>query len=140
MIPIMINDVSISCINHAAIIYHVPATIILSVMKKEGGRNGAASVNKNGTIDYGVMQINSIWLAKIVPYGYTKEDLQFNACKNITVATWIIAQGLAQGKSSWSGVANYHSRTKIYNEKYSKSIYETYRKMNIIFISSKDKS
>ncbi|HEX4044123.1 MAG TPA: lytic transglycosylase domain-containing protein, partial [Gammaproteobacteria bacterium] len=85
MIPIMVNDVPLDCINQAAITYHVPATIILSVMKKEGGKNGDANHNKNGTVDYGVMQINSIWLPKISAYGYTKDDLQYNACKNVAV-------------------------------------------------------
>lgn len=81
MMPVMVNDVPIDCINRAAIVYKVPA-LILSVIKKENGRNGGASKNKNGTYDYGVMQINQIWLPKISGYGYTKKDIQFNACKN----------------------------------------------------------
>ena len=129
MIPVMINDVPIDCINHAAIIYHVPATVILSVMKKENGRNGEANRNKNGTFDYGVMQINSIWLPRIAAYGYTKNDLQFNACKNVQVATWIIGQSMASGKSLWSGVANYHSRTPAYNHPYKNSLYVSYTKL-----------
>ena len=132
MIPMMINDTPIDCINQAAITYHVPATVILSVMKKENGRNGEANPNKNGTFDYGV---NSIWLPKIAAYGYTKVDLQFNACKNVAVATWIIAQSIVSGKSLWSGVANYHSRTPAYNNPYKNSIYINYKKLtNVISV------
>src|SRR4029079_13953921 len=98
-------------------------------MKKENGINGSASRNKNGTLDYGVMQINSIWLSKIAAYGYTKEDIQFDACKNVTVATWIIAQSIASGKSLWAGVANYHSRTPAHNVPYRNSIYMNYAKL-----------
>lgn len=126
MIPVMINDVPIDCINHAAIVYHVPATVILSVMKKENGKNGDAILNKNGTHDYGVMQINSIWLSKVSRYGYTKNDLQFNACKNVEVGTWIIAKNIGSAKTLWTGVANYHSQTPIYNLPYKSSIYINY--------------
>ena len=129
MIPMMINDTPIDCINQAAITYHVPATVILSVMKKENGRNGEANPNKNGTFDYGVMQINSIWLPKIAAYGYTKDGIQYDACKNVAVGAWIIAQSIASGKSLWSGVANYHSRTPVYNNSYKKSVYVNYNKL-----------
>lgn len=131
MIPVMINDVGVDCINVAAITYHVPATLILSVIQKENGRNGQAVKNKsNGTYDYGVMQINDIWLSKIAAFGYTKNDIQYNACKNVFVGTWILAQSIAEGKDVWRGVGNYHSHTFMYNYVYKKSIYATYNKLN----------
>jgi len=130
MIPMMINDVSVDCINRVAMTYHVPATIILSVMKKENGRNGQAVKNKNGTYDYGVMQINDIWLPKIAAYGYSKEDMQYNACKNVAVGAWIISKNMAEGKAVWSSIANYHSHTPIYNKSYRESIYENYKNLS----------
>lgn len=129
MMPVMINDVSIDCINRMAVVYHVPATIILAVLKKEGGRNGAANKNKNGTVDYGVMQINSIWLPKIAGYGFTKNDIQYNACKNVEVGTWILSQSIAEGKNLWSGVGNYHSHTPKQNYKYRDAIHVHYQKI-----------
>lgn len=130
MIPIMVNDVPLDCINRAAIFYKVPATIIISVLRQEGGKNGDAIKNKNGTYDYGVMQINSIWLPKISVYGYTKEDVQYNACKNISVGTWILSQSIAEGKNVWSGVGNYHSHTPKRNYKYSTVIQTHYQKIS----------
>jgi len=53
MIPVTINDVPVSCINQAAVAYHIPAPLILAVMKKENGRNGQAIRNRNGTYDLG---------------------------------------------------------------------------------------
>src|SRR5579872_3162193 len=123
MIPVMINDVPIDCINRAAITYHVPATVILSVMEKENGRNGEANPNTNGTVDYGVMQINSIWLPKIAAYGYTKEDMQYNACKNVYVGAWILGRSIAEGKDIWLGIGNYHSHTPSHNQIYRNDIY-----------------
>lgn len=122
MMPILINDVPVDCINHAAITYHVPATVILSVIKQENGRNGLAKLNKNGTLDYGVMQINTIWLSKLASYGYAKEDLQYDACKNVEAGTWILAQGLAEAKTAWRGIGNYNSHTEKFNRRYGENI------------------
>lgn len=135
MIPIMINDVPVDCINQAAITYHVPATVILSVIKKENGRNGQAVKNKNGTYDYGVMQINDVWLPKISAYGYTKADIQYDACKNVLVGTWILSQSIAEGKSLWLGIGNYHSHTPSHNHAYRSNIYDNYKKMSFVLNS-----
>ena len=133
MLPVLINDVPVSCINHAAQVYHVPVGVILSVMKAEGGKNGDANRNKNGTVDYGVLQINSVWLPEISGHGYTKDDLQFNPCRNIEVGVWILGKSLAEGKSLWSGIANYHSRTPEHNQRYQKIVYKNYKQlMNVI--------
>lgn len=134
--PVMINDVPIDCINHAAVVYHVPATLILAVIKKENGRNGQAVKNKNGTYDYGVMQINDIWLPKISAYGYTKTDVQYNACKNVFVGTWVLAQSISQGQDVWHGVGNYHSHTLAFNKAYKKSISVTYAKLTDVIQGS----
>lgn len=136
MVPVMINDVPVSCLNTAAIIYHIPIPLILSVIKKENGHNGDAIKNKsNGTYDYGVMQINEIWLPKISGYGYTKKDIQFNACKNVMVGTWILAQSIAEGKDIWRGVGNYHSHTPRHNESYRNDISNTYQKISSVLKS-----
>jgi soluble lytic murein transglycosylase-like protein len=134
MIPVMINDVAVDCINSAAIAYHVPVKIILAVMKQEGGKNAQAVRNKNGTIDYGILQINSIWLPKIAAYGYTKEDIQYNACKNISVGVWILSKSIANGKNVWSGIGNYYSHTPGHNRYYRNNVYKHYEK--IIFALS----
>lgn len=118
MIPFYINDVSIECINHAAVMYQVPATVIISVLKMEGGKNGLASHNKDGSCDYGPMQINSRWLKIISPYGYTQNDIQYNPCVNVEVGTWILRQSIFEGKNYWNGVGNYHSHTPTLNEHY----------------------
>lgn len=118
MIPVLINDVPVDCINHAAVRYHVPAELILAVIKVEGGRNGSVSTNKNGSVDYGVMQINSLWLTQLKPYGYSAQDLQFNACKNVEAGTWILSQALSSGDSVRQGIGNYHSHTPQLNQKY----------------------
>lgn len=122
------HGVPLECINHAAQTFHVPAAIVVSVMKIENGWNGAAIKNKNGTYDIGVMQINSSWLAQLKKFGITQNDLQFDPCINVHTATWILAKGLARGEG-WQGVGNYHSATPIYNLKYRQKVKFAYDNM-----------
>ena len=121
-----INDVPIECINQAAITYHVPATMIITILKTEGGKNGEANKNKDGSYDYGSMQINSCWLEKIGSYGYTRQDIQYKPCVNVAVGAWILAQSIASGKNIWHGVGNYHSHTPVFNQVYSEKVKNHY--------------
>lgn len=123
------HGVPLECINHAAQLFHVPATMIISVMKIENGWNGAAVKNKtNGTYDLGVMQVNSSWLTQLKPYGITRENLQYDPCINVHTATWILAKGLARGEG-WQGVGNYHSATPIHNQRYRQKVKMAYDNM-----------
>jgi hypothetical protein len=87
MSALLIHGVPIECINKAAITYFVRASIIISVLNTESGKPGMANINKNGTVDYGPMQVNSIWLPKVEPYGYTVQKLQFDPCSNVMIGT-----------------------------------------------------
>jgi Transglycosylase SLT domain len=123
-----IHGVPIECINQAAITYHVPAILILSVLAVENGKNGSASPNRNGTFDYGPMQINSIWLSKIRLYGYTQQQLQYDPCVNVNVGIWILSQQIANDASSpWRGIGSYHSHTSKLNHNYQIKVSEVYR-------------
>ena len=123
-----IHGVPIECINQAAITYHVPATLILSVLAVENGKKGSASHNRNGTFDYGPMQINSIWLSKIRLHGYTRQQLQYDPCTNVSVGTWILSQQIANNASNlWQGVGNYHSHSARLNRNYQIKVSEVYR-------------
>lgn len=119
------HDVPLHCINEAAVQYHVPATVILSVIKTENGRNGLAVKNKNGTYDLGVMQINTTWLKTLSKKGLTEEQVKSDPCINVSVGTWILARGIASG-NGWQGVGNYHSYTQKHNVAYREKVKTTY--------------
>ncbi len=123
---LVIHGVPIECINKAAVIYHVPASLILSVLSVEGGDVGTASPNKNGTYDYGPMQINTIWLNKIKPYGYTKEQVQYDPCVNVMVGAWILSRNIADSPELWRGVGGYHSYTPSLNMRYQNKVWNVY--------------
>lgn len=126
---LIINDVPIECINQAAIVYQVPASLLISVLKVENGRAGMAQPNRNGTFDYGPMQINSIWLKKLTPYGYTQQQVQYDPCINMFVGAWILSHELSNSPAVWQGVGNYHSHTPMENAPYQTKVHGIYQKM-----------
>ncbi len=128
--PLIINDVPISCINQAAITYRVPAILIISVLKTEDGHIGTATKNKNGSHDYGPMQINGrTWLKQLKVFGVTKYDVQYNPCINVAVGTWILASNIANNKQLWQGVGDYNSATPVFNHSYRVKVKNLYAKI-----------
>lgn len=121
---LMIQDVPIECINQAALTYQVPARLVLAVLATEGGRVGTATPNKNGSVDYGPMQINSRWLPVLRAYGYTSQQLQYDPCINVQVGTWILSKNIAQASTVWRGVGNYNSRKPSLNIRYQNKVAE----------------
>jgi hypothetical protein len=65
----------ITCSIIAAIDYQIPANIVLAVAEIENGKPGHVSGNSNGTLDYGPMQFNTVYLADMRKYGITEQDV-----------------------------------------------------------------
>jgi hypothetical protein len=114
----LIDGVPMECITQASVQYHVPAVVIVAVLKTENGYVGCAKLNRNGTVDYGPMQINSSWLNELHKYGYSAADLQYDPCLNVSAGSWILAREIAREKNIWRGVGNYHSHSYAENLTY----------------------
>lgn len=127
-----IHGVPIECINQAAVTYYVPAKVIISVIATEGGNIGVVRQNKNGTSDYGPMQVNSSWLPTIRKYGYTPELLRDDPCVNVMAGAWILSTKITQSNDYWSGVANYHSVTPTLNSRYKIKVLNYYQLLSQI--------
>ena len=123
----LFHGVPLYCINRSAARYFLPPSVIVSVLQIENGKVGQAIKNKNGTYDYGPMQVNSIWLKKLKPYGITAYDLQYNPCINVDVGTWILAQQIGNSRYLWKGVGNYHSHSFYKNTSYGYKVNRIYR-------------
>lgn len=117
-----INDIPISCINHSAVEFHVPASLIVSILSIERGATGTISRNKNGTYDMGPMQINSSWLPTLKKHGYSANDIIYDACKNVHVGTWILASNISKSNKVWNGIGNYHSHKSSLNYAYATKV------------------
>jgi len=107
------------CINDAALLYHVPAKLIIAVLQTENGNAGKITYNKNGTYDIGPMAINSIWLPELKKRGIKEDTLQNDICTNITTGTWILSKKIAEEDNVMVGIGDYHSHSFKLNQSYS---------------------
>ena len=114
------------CFNEAGRTYKVPPMLLQAIAWFESGYDkNANNYNTNGSIDMGVMQINSIWLDPLAEYGIEKRHL-YNACFNINVGAWILRKQINDVGYNWQAVAHYHSRTPDRGESYARKVARVY--------------
>lgn len=113
------GDEMISCCIDAAVEFNVPADILLAIAEIEGGRPGTLSRNKNGTVDIGPMQFNSVYLRDLEKHGVTPEMVNAEGCYPYRLAAWRIRQHLDNDNGDiFKKAANYHSKTPSKNDIY----------------------
>lgn len=114
------------CFNEAGKMYQVPPMLLQSIAWVESRYDkNAKNHNTNGSVDMGVMQINSLWLDPLSEYGVQRKHL-YNACYNISVAAWILRKQINEVGYNWQAVAHYHSRTPEKGESYARKVARVY--------------
>lgn len=106
---VLIPDwVSAFCFQEAGSRYHVSPWLLWSIAKVESGLDPSAiNQNRNGTVDVGLMQVNSIWAEQL---GKTWDHLD-DPCTNVMAGAWILNQCVQDYGYTWKAVGCYHSRT-----------------------------
>jgi len=114
------------CFNEAGRTYKVPPMLLQAIAWVESRYDkNAKNENTNGSVDMGVMQINSLWLEPLSEYGIKKKHL-YNACFNINVAAWILRKQISEVGYNWQAVAHYHSRTPERGDNYARKVARVY--------------
>ena len=109
----------VECSIQAARHYQIPALVLLAVAEQEGGKPGHKVRNRNGTFDYGAMQINTVSLADLRKFGIHEKHVLAKGCYPYYLAAWRIAGHLKDDSGDiWQRAANYHSRTPYFNRIY----------------------
>ena len=111
---------SIQCVIEAAKRQNVPANVLLAIASVEGGKNGQAVKNTNGTFDLGHFQLNTMHFGEggmFTRVGIKAKDAAWRGCYNAELAAWMVRRHLdAPGNQDyWTRVANYHSATPKFN-------------------------
>jgi len=108
------------CFEEAGKIYNLPPILLMSIAKQESNfRPDAVNVNKNGSYDYGLMQINSSWAATLGKDGWAELA---DPCTNVKVGAWILRQCINDYGYGWKAIGCYNSRTPGKNEAYANRI------------------
>ncbi len=130
-IPI-VGGVPFHCINEAAIEFNIPAKLIIALLSIERGKVGKIRANKNGSYDMGPMQINSSWLPELKKHGISREDIIFNPCVNVKIGAWILGRYIASETDLLTGIGNYNSHTKCYNQAYYQKVKISFTKIHLL--------
>jgi hypothetical protein len=103
------------CVTAAAAAHRLPPTVLVILLRVEGGALGRVSRNRNGSADIGPMQVNDRWLPALArhwhapasaAYGSLRDDF----CANVEGGAWILRQAVDEAHGDfWEGVARYHS-------------------------------
>lgn len=115
------------CISKYSKLSGIPESVYYSIAKVESGLNPRAiNKNKNGTIDIGLMQVNS---ATARYYGYNPNEL-FDVCKNVEVATLKLSDCINKWGYTLHAIGCYHSENLYYKVRYVKQFLKHYIKYN----------
>lgn len=114
------------CLRDAAAYHHVDLQLLRAIAEVESGFDPSAkNVNKNGTGDHGLMQVNDWWLPKLRRFGISTSNL-YDACTSAYVGAWILAHSFKEHGYTWRAIGAYNSpnsdKQMIYAEKVNKAL------------------
>lgn len=111
------------CWKEAGERYQISAVVLQSIGQHESGLKATAvNRNENGTVDVGVMQINSMHFAELRSYGIAPNAL-WDPCMNVMVGAFLLAKSIRKYGNTWEAVGAYHSRTPGLKERYALQVY-----------------
>lgn len=92
--------------------FGVDPRLLWSIAKVESNHNPKAlNINKNGTEDIGIMQINTVHLSSLEKYGISKDDL-YDPRTNIFVGAWVLQGCVKKYGATKDAVTCYNGRIK----------------------------
>ncbi len=118
------------CFDYFGSYYRIDPWLLFAIAKTESSFNPqAVNRNSNGTEDYGIMQINSIWLKQLNKMGIEKNDL-FVPCKSVMIGAWILAQNFNRFGYNIDGLGAYNSPSNIkIRRAYAQKVLNNYQKI-----------
>ena len=110
------------CFEEAGEKYRISPQLLWAIAKTESYFNpSAVNYNKNGSFDYGLMQVNSSWYGEL---GYERWMRLGDACYNVQVGAWILSQCIQRYGYSWVAVGCYNGVSKDKRAAYANSVYQ----------------
>lgn len=119
------------CFDDAARYQHVNPDILRAIAWQEShGRPDAKHFNADGSVDFGMMQINSIHLRTLARYGVSRPMLM-DPCVSVYVAAWHLKSKMVKYGNTWAAVGAYHSETPRENLTYRSRIEAIVRRLRL---------
>ena len=109
-ILLMASNANATCFNEAGEKYQINPLLLKAIAQIESAMNPkAVNHNRNGSVDMGLMQINSIHIPRLVKNGITQEKLMTDGCTSVMVGAEILAGLISQFGYTWRAVGSYHA-------------------------------
>jgi len=116
------NNASAFCFEEAGLQYGINPQILRAIAKVESNFSPTAiNYNTNGTYDFGVMQINSIWAPTI---GKERWNSLGDPCNNVKTGAWILSMCMNKYGYTWKAIGCYNSQTPDKRDRYSKRVFD----------------
>lgn len=91
--------------------FGTPPALLKNIAKIESSLNpNCVNKNKNGTVDYGIMQINSVHFQELKKYGINESNIM-NPKVNIMAGAILLKNILKNGELEYDQIGKYHSKT-----------------------------
>ncbi len=106
----LIRIASAFCFQEAGETYGVSPLLLEAIMVAESeGNPGAINYNRDGSYDFGLMQINSSWAR---PWGLKVWSTLGDPCVNVHAGAFLLADCIKQYGQTWDAVGCYNARTR----------------------------
>jgi hypothetical protein len=132
----MLVPLTAACISAAALAYGVAEPALWMILKTEGGRVGACTVQATGMHDCGPAQVNAeIWVPEFARLLHRSPAEMFyairdNGCFNIYAAAYILRVKVTEAAGNiWDGMGRYNSATPTLKHAYQQRLVEAYRQL-----------
>lgn len=101
-----------TCWDEAARYFNLDPHLLTAIAQVESGMNPEAiNVNTNGSYDVGLMQINSIHLARLRKLGVDEVVLMRDPCVSVLVGASILAEMVSTYGYTWEAIGAYNAGT-----------------------------
>lgn len=110
--------VSAYCFDEVGQFYGIAPVVLKSIAEHESRMNpGLMLKNKNGSVDVGLMGINSINFSELRSKGIDPARLK-EPCVNVIAGGYLLKKKMMKHGYTWRAVGAYHSETPEYTLKY----------------------
>lgn len=94
------------CFDYAGKYYGISPELLSAIALVESSHDQhAVNRNRNGSIDYGLMQVNSQWASEFGEYwDYIKDP-----CYNVLAGAWILRRCITRFDDTWGAVGCYNT-------------------------------